>query len=85
MVSHTSFGVFGDEILKMRGVTRLFEDVAVGPLQSLAVNGDGDVLSPHVLDDLAVSLVGGIELGVGVTLPVGADLESGLRTPGHGP
>jgi hypothetical protein len=79
----TSFGVLGDEIFigdgeGRSGRTRLFEDVAVGPLLDLAVDGDGDVLGPHVLDELAVSLVRGVELGELVTLVVGADSESRL-------
>jgi hypothetical protein len=52
--------------------------VAVGPLLDLVTNGDGDILAPHVLDELAVSLVGGVELDELVSLPVGADLEGGL-------
>lgn len=52
--------------------------MAIGPLLDLSVNGDGNVLGPHVLDELAVSLVGGVELGELVTLVVGADSESGL-------
>lgn len=59
--------------------------MAIGPLLDLTVNGDGNVLGPHVLDELAVSLVGGVELGELVTLVVGADSESGLPllTAGH--
>lgn len=59
--------------------------MAIGPLLDLSVNGDGNVLGPHVLDELAVSLVGGVELGELVTLVVGADSEGGLPllTAGH--
>lgn len=52
--------------------------MTIGPLLNLAVNSDGNVLGPHVLNELAVSLVGGVELGELVTLVVGADSESGL-------
>lgn len=52
--------------------------MTIGPLLDLAVNGDGNVLGPHILNELAVSLVGGVELGELVTLEVGADSESGL-------
>lgn len=52
--------------------------MAVGPLLDLTVDSDGDILAPHVLDELAVSLVGGVELDELVTLPVGADSEGGL-------
>ena len=52
--------------------------MTIGPLLNLAVNSDGNVLGPHVLNELAVSLVGGVELGELVTLEVGADSESGL-------
>lgn len=44
----------------------------------LAVNDDGDIPSPLVLDELAVLGVGVVELAELVALPVGADLESGL-------
>lgn len=52
--------------------------MAIGPLLDDAIDGDGNVLGPHVLDELAVSLVGVVELGELVTLEVGADSESGL-------
>jgi hypothetical protein len=52
--------------------------VAVGPLLDLLAVGDGNILAPHVLDELAVSLVGGVELDELVSLPVGTDLEGGL-------
>lgn len=52
--------------------------MAVGPLLDLVTDGDGNILAPHVLDELAVSLVGGVELDELVSLPVGADLEGGL-------
>lgn len=52
--------------------------MAVGPLLDLVTVGDGDVLAPHVLDELAVSLAGGVELDELVSLPVGANLEGGL-------
>lgn len=52
--------------------------MAVGPLLDLLAVGDGDILAPHVLDELAVSLGRGVELNELVSLPVGADLEGRL-------
>lgn len=49
--------------------------MAVSEGKGLAVNGDGDVPGPQVLDVLAVSLGGVVELLEVVGLPVGGDIE----------
>ena len=55
----------------------LLHDLAVGELVGLAVDNDGLVPGPHVVDKLLVLGVGGVELGEGVGLHVGGDLEGG--------
>ena len=61
----------------MRERTRLFEDVAVSHLEGLAIDGDGGVPGPDVLNVLAVSLGSVVELLEVVGLPVGSDVEGG--------
>lgn len=56
----------------------LLEDLAVGKLHGLAVDDDGLVPGPHVVDELPVLGLGGVELGEGVGLHVGGDIEGGL-------
>lgn len=56
---------------------RLLEDLAVGPLVGLAVDLDAALAGPLVLDELAVSLALGVELGEVVALVVGSDVEGG--------
>lgn len=51
--------------------------MAVNPGELLAVLDDRNVPGPHVSDEVAVSLVLGVELGERVALVVGADLDSG--------
>lgn len=51
--------------------------MAVSELEGLAVDGDGDVPGPHILDVLAVSLGGVVKLLEVVGLPVGSDVEGG--------
>lgn len=60
-------------------MNHLFEDVAVSPLVLLAVHNDRDIPGPHVGDVLPVLLVGVVELGELVALPVGGNVESGLE------
>lgn len=55
----------------------LLEDLAVGPLVGLAVDDKGLVPGPLVVDELAVLGLLGVELGEGVALVVGGDIESG--------
>ena len=55
----------------------LLHDLAVGELVGLAVNDDGLVPGPHVVDVLPVLLLGGVELGELVGRHVGSDLEGG--------
>jgi hypothetical protein len=57
--------------------TSLLEDLAVGPLVGLAVDSDGLVPRPLVVDKLLVFGLGGVELGELVALVVGSDVESG--------
>lgn len=51
--------------------------MAVNEGQLLAVDGDRNVPGPEVLNHLAVLLLGVVELGEVVALPVGGDLEGG--------
>lgn len=51
--------------------------MAVNPGAVLALEGETRVEGPDVLNELAVSLVGGVELGKLVALPVGGDAEGG--------
>lgn len=55
----------------------LLEDLAVGELHGLAVDDDGLVPGPHVVDELAVLGLGGVELGEFVGLDIGGDFEGG--------
>ena len=57
---------------------RLFEDVAVNEGELLAVGLDGDIPGPEVVNGLAVLLLGVVELGELVALPVRGDIEGGL-------
>jgi hypothetical protein len=57
---------------------RLFEDVTINVGVLLAVDSDGGVPGPLVLDELLVLGVGGVELAEVVALPVRGDLEGGL-------
>lgn len=57
---------------------RLFEDVTINVGVLLAVNSDGSVPGPLVLDELLVLGVGGVELAEFVALPVRGDLEGRL-------
>lgn len=52
--------------------------MAVNPGVLLAVNDDRDIPGPHVGNVLLVILVGGVELGELVALPVGGHVEGGL-------
>jgi hypothetical protein len=56
----------------------LLEDLAIGKLHGLAVDDDRLVPSPHVVDELLVLGLGGVELGEGVRLHVGGDIERRL-------
>lgn len=49
--------------------------MAVSEGELLAVDGDGDVPGPQVVDQLAVLLLGVVQLGEVVALPVGGNLE----------
>lgn len=51
--------------------------MAVSEGKGLAVNGDGDIPGPQVLDVLAVSLGGVVKLLEVVGLPIGGDIEGG--------
>jgi hypothetical protein len=53
----------------------LLHDLAVGELVGLAVDDDRLVPGPHVVDELLVLLLGGVELGELVGGHVGSDLE----------
>lgn len=53
----------------------LLEDLAVGKLHGLAVDDDGLVPGPHVVDELAVLGLAGVELGEAVGLDVRGDVE----------
>jgi hypothetical protein len=53
----------------------LLHDLAVGELVGLAVDDDGLVPGPHVVDELLVLGLGGVELGEGVGLHVGGNLK----------
>lgn len=55
----------------------LLEDLAVGEVVGLAVDGDRLVPGPHVVDELLVLLLGGVELGELVGGHVGSNLEGG--------
>ena len=55
----------------------LLEDLALGPLELLAVDKGVGVLSPLVLNILLVLGLGGVELGEAVRLPVRSDVEGG--------
>lgn len=57
----------------------LLEHLAVGPLVRLAVDGDGLVPRPLVVDKLLVLLALGVELGELVALVVGSDIKSRER------
>lgn len=56
---------------------RLLENLAVGELVGLAVDHDGLVPGPHVVDELLVLRLAGVELGELVGLVVGGDVEGG--------
>lgn len=56
----------------------LFEDVTINVGVLLAIDSDGGVPGPHVLDELLVLGVGGVELAEVVALPVRGDLKGGL-------
>ena len=58
---------------------RLLEDLAVGPLVGLAVDLNGLVPRPLVLDEGLILGLGGVELGELVGFPVGGDIEGGER------
>lgn len=58
-------------------LNHLFEDVAVSPLVLLAVHNDRDIPGPHIGDVLPVLLVGVVELGELVALPVGGNVKGG--------
>jgi hypothetical protein len=55
----------------------LLENLAVSPWVLLAVDDDGLVPRPLVVDKLLVLSLGGVELGELVALVVGSDIESG--------
>ena len=55
----------------------LLENLAVSPLVGLAVDGDGLVPRPLVVNKLLVFWLGRVELGELVALVVGSDVESG--------
>lgn len=55
----------------------LLEDLTVGKLVHLAVDGDVLLPAPGILDELSVLRLGGVELDELVALPVGGDVESG--------
>ena len=55
----------------------LLEDLAVGEVVGLAVDGDRLVPGPHVVDELLVLLLGGVKLGELVALDIGSDIEGG--------
>lgn len=59
----------------MRQMMPLFEDVAISPGVLLAINFDRGVPGPHVLNELAVLLLGGVELLEVVALPVRGNVE----------
>ena len=56
---------------------RLLEDLTVGPIIGLAIDGERLVPGPLVVDELLVLGLVGVELGELVTLPVRSDVESG--------
>ena len=60
----------------MRQMMPLFEDVAISPGVLLAISFDSGVPGPHVLNELAVLLLGGVELLEVVALPVRGNVES---------
>lgn len=53
----------------------LFEHLAVSPWILLAVHDDRNIPGPHVLNELAVLLLGRVKLDEVVALPVGSDIE----------
>lgn len=60
----------------MRQMISLFEDLAISPGVLLVINLDRGVPGPHVLNELAVLLLGGVELLEVVALPVRGNVES---------
>lgn len=54
----------------------LFEDVAISPGVFLVIKVDRGVPGPHVLNELAVLLLGGVELLEIIALPVRGNVES---------
>ena len=60
----------------MRQMISLFEDVAISPGVLLVINVDIGVPGPHVFNELAVLLLGGVELLEIVALPVRGNVES---------
>jgi hypothetical protein len=72
-------GLFVAKSVKAHGVnSTLLEDLAVGKLHGLTVDDDGLVPGPHVVDELLVLGLGGVELGEDVRLHVGSDVERRL-------
>lgn len=65
-----SFTFFQDTL-----IFNLLENTTISKLISLAINNDGDILSPHISDELLVILAGVVELSELVRLPVGSDVE----------
>lgn len=51
--------------------------MAVSPGVLFAINDNGDIPGPKVVDSLAVLLLGGVELSEAVALPVRSDIEGG--------
>lgn len=58
-------------------INRLLENLAVGHLVLLAVDGGRLLPTPNILDKLAVFRLARVELGELVALVVGSDIESG--------
>lgn len=77
--SITSGGVIRSRHVSQASVIEdtLLEDLAVGELVGLAVDDDGLVPGPHVVDVLPVLRLGGVELGELVGGNVGSDLKGG--------
>lgn len=59
-------------------VQNLLKNLAIRPLEFLALDLDRFVPSPHIVDKVTVFLGGGIELGELVALVVGRDVEGRL-------
>lgn len=51
--------------------------MAVSPGVLLAINDNGNIPGPQVVDSLAVLLLGGVELSEAIALPVRGDIEGG--------